>query len=233
MLAKDPHAAAGNRRGSCSASCTASTWNTVPGTRPTSCRPGNRSAWSRWPTPRIRATRRLEEAMKTPAAAAAGVAADGGWPRLLAAFLLGGVTPGATLRPAPLLPPPHVASPHPASRRPSCGNGIYASQIGTEEAWQSVIEYFPEKEYLRIPGETAIGSNLPSRTGLRPGHGRLRRIGRCGRRGRRIPGVWAGREMRRPDASGQVSGVGRRVGATLADSRRSCATRRCGRCSTT
>ena len=39
----------------------------------------------------------------------------------------------------------------------------YASQIGTEEAWQSVIDYFPEKKYISLARQAATGPDLPAR----------------------------------------------------------------------
>ncbi len=96
--------------------------------------------------PRISATRQLGEAMQRSAPA----------PRrrdrlllaaaMLAAFLLAALTTWAAVRQPPLLSPPH-GQPRIAKQSTVVRQFYYASQIGTEEAWQSVIAYFPEKEY--------------------------------------------------------------------------------------
>jgi tetratricopeptide (TPR) repeat protein len=61
--------------------------------------------------------------------------------------LLSGLAAWLLLRPAPLLPPLGTASAHIPRRLTAVRQWYYASQIGTEEAWQSVIDYFPDKPY--------------------------------------------------------------------------------------
>ena len=97
--------------------------------------------------PRLEASRQLAAVMKTGAADAA--------PRrmwlllalgLLGAFAVGGALAWLSLRQETLLAVSdsgHVRIP----RQPSALAQYYcASQIGTEEAWQSVLQYYPEKE---------------------------------------------------------------------------------------
>ncbi len=96
--------------------------------------------------PRLEASRQLASVMKSDAAVTP--------PRrrwllavgLLAAFVLGGAAAWFTLRQEPLLavaPGGHVRIPR---QKTALAQYFCASQIGTEEAWQSVLEYFPEKE---------------------------------------------------------------------------------------
>ena len=67
-----------------------------------------------------------------------------------------------------------------------------ASQIGTEEAWQSVLEYFPEKESVVRRAKQQL-ARIYLREQRRPGDGHLRRAGRLGRRRQGVSGLGAGR----------------------------------------
>jgi hypothetical protein len=91
--------------------------------------------------PRIRAARQLAEAMRGSAAARKRLA-----PWLIALsiavmFALGGVTAWCTVRPQPLAPQQHSDR----ARMPQEDNDLrqwfLASRLGTEEAWQSVVDY--------------------------------------------------------------------------------------------
>jgi serine/threonine-protein kinase len=98
--------------------------------------------------PRIPATRQLEEAMRS---VPRGAGRRGS--RLLAAgaaavFLFGGLTAWVTARQTPLLPPPHNGPTHLQKQSSALRQWFYASQIGTEDAWRSVAEYYPENEYF-------------------------------------------------------------------------------------
>lgn len=97
--------------------------------------------------PRIRATRQLAEAMKH-SGAASGRLRPWRLPAvMLATFITAGLIAWFTMRPAPLLPSSNSGQIQ-IPRQPTVLRQWYcASQIGTQEAWQSVIEYFPEKEY--------------------------------------------------------------------------------------
>ena len=97
--------------------------------------------------PRIRATRQLSAAMKT-ATPRRGRRAR--WllaAAMLVMFLLSGVTTWATLRGPSLLPSAHGGSLKIPAQPTVVRQWYYASQIGTEEAWHSILEYFPEKQY--------------------------------------------------------------------------------------
>jgi len=94
------------------------------------------------------ATQRLDAVMKT---AAHSFATRRRWMLWAAAgaaaLLLGGTVAYFTTRPQPLLA--DVAStlpPVPRYKTPF-GQYLYASQVGTPEAWQSVIEYYGDKPY--------------------------------------------------------------------------------------
>lgn len=71
------------------------------------------------------------------------------WALGLIGFFLGGLWAGwnAGKRPSLLqeIPPPGILIPQQES---ALRQWFYAAQLNTEEAWQSVIEYFPEKPYL-------------------------------------------------------------------------------------
>ena len=97
--------------------------------------------------PRIDATRQLDEAMNTASAAPTG--SSRWWlPLAMAAiFLASGATAWFTVRRPPLLPQLHSGQARIPRQSTVLRQWCYASQIGTEEAWQSVIDYFPEKEY--------------------------------------------------------------------------------------
>jgi len=74
-----------------------------------------------------------------------------------AAFGLGAAAAWFTVREEPLLSaaPPQRA---PIARQSTAlRQWYYASRIGTEEAWQSVIDYFPEKEYLVEKARQQLG----------------------------------------------------------------------------
>ena len=98
--------------------------------------------------PRAETTQRLDALMKTT------VPAPGRRRRILwaavavAAFLCGGAAAWlAGPEPSPL-----AGAEAPQSRVPQQENVLrqwyYASELGTEDAWWSVIEYFPDKEYM-------------------------------------------------------------------------------------
>jgi serine/threonine-protein kinase len=98
---------------------------------------------------RLRATQRLDEAMKTAAQARRGrrfaaLLALG----LLSALALGAGAAWILVRDRPLLGPPAGGMLRVPRQQSALRQWYYASQLGTEEAWRAVIEYFPEKEYL-------------------------------------------------------------------------------------
>jgi eukaryotic-like serine/threonine-protein kinase len=67
---------------------------------------------------------------------------------VLAAFTIAALAAWATVRPQPLLPASSSAGQARVPRQSTVlRQWYYASQIGTEEAWQSVVDYFPEKEH--------------------------------------------------------------------------------------
>ncbi len=108
--------------------------------------------------PRLRAKRQLAAAMRSPELATRRrnrwlVAAS-----MFAAFVLSGTAAWFTMRPQPLMAAPHndeLGIP----RQPTVlRQWYYASQIGTEEAWRSVIEYFPTaNEYYGLRAKQQLG----------------------------------------------------------------------------
>jgi serine/threonine-protein kinase len=105
--------------------------------------------------PRIRATQQLHGLMKTISLQRPGRYSRLCWAAGLAAtFLLGGLVAWASLAESPLLshrPQEPVAIPQ---QETALRQWYYASRIAAEEpwraeeAWRSVIEYFPDKKYL-------------------------------------------------------------------------------------
>jgi eukaryotic-like serine/threonine-protein kinase len=98
---------------------------------------------------RTRATQRLEALMRSSTPARAGwrakcLLAAG----LLTAFAIGGGIAWFTVRDHSRLPSFHGSALRVPRQPTALRQWYYASQIGTEEAWRAVIEYFPEKEYL-------------------------------------------------------------------------------------
>jgi hypothetical protein len=96
--------------------------------------------------PRIVATKQLADAMKDTAAARGRPL---GWLAAAAAavFLLGGLTAWLTMRQPPLVSAAHSGPGHLPKQTTVIRQWYLASQIGTQEAWQSVIDYFPDKQY--------------------------------------------------------------------------------------
>jgi serine/threonine-protein kinase len=95
---------------------------------------------------RIRAAQRLDTAMRQ-----AEALAGRRYRRLLvvavaAVCLLSGLAAWRLLAPPPLLPPGAAATRIPRQST-AVRQWYYASQLGTEEAWRSVIDYFPDKAY--------------------------------------------------------------------------------------
>jgi serine/threonine-protein kinase len=98
--------------------------------------------------PRLEATRRLASVMKS---APADPAPRRGWLLaigLMLALIAGGAIAGYALRQEPLLAVSHTGHVRVPKQATALRQYYLASQIGTEEAWRSVIEYFPEKEYV-------------------------------------------------------------------------------------
>ena len=98
--------------------------------------------------PRIPATRQLEEAMRS---VPRRPGRRGLWLLASAAaivFLFGGLTAWVAARQESLLPPPHSGPTHLPKQKSALRQWFYASQIGTDEAWRSVAEYFPDNEYF-------------------------------------------------------------------------------------
>lgn len=109
------------------------------------------------PDPRIAATRRLDELMKAAGRRrswrwqAAGIAVG-----LLAGLALGVAAACWLLAPASLLAETRAATPA-IPRQENVWRQCYrASQINSEAAWQSVIDYFPDNEYARLRAEQQL-----------------------------------------------------------------------------
>jgi serine/threonine-protein kinase len=66
---------------------------------------------------------------------------------MLATGLLSGIVAWRVARPTPLLPPPDAAAGRILRQPTVVRQWYYASQIGTAEAWQSVQDFFPDKDY--------------------------------------------------------------------------------------
>lgn len=107
--------------------------------------------------PRIRATRQLEEAMqlaKNPSGRLNRWLLAGA---MLGVFVLSGIAAWAIIRPAPLLPMhrnERIVTPKQAN---VMRQWYYATQIGTAEAWKSVIEYFPDNDYYALRAKQQLG----------------------------------------------------------------------------
>jgi eukaryotic-like serine/threonine-protein kinase len=110
------------------------------------------------PDPRIALTRQLDELMKATSRRrswrwrAAGVAVG-----VVAALAVGGAA-ARWLGPSPLLAEARAAVNAPAiTKQANVWRQCYrASQINTEAAWQSVIDYFPENEYATLRAEQQL-----------------------------------------------------------------------------
>jgi serine/threonine protein kinase len=104
--------------------------------------------------PRIAVTRQLDELMKATAAqrrTRSWVAVA-----LVAAFVSGGAAAWHTVRPTSLLADAQAAPPVIAKQPTVLRQWYLASQIGTEPAWQSVISYFPDKEYFGLRAQQQL-----------------------------------------------------------------------------
>ena len=140
---------------------------------------------------RLQAAQHLDGLMRN--AAAAGF---GRWGRLLtagailAAVLAGGGVAWLAVRPRPLL-----AAGQPGQlrihRQPTAARQCYyASQIGTEEAWQAVIEYFPEKEYYVCRAKQQLARIYLREYDFDRAMVIFDELSRAGRRGSRVPCIW-------------------------------------------
>jgi serine/threonine-protein kinase len=96
---------------------------------------------------RMRAAQRLDTAMREAEALSGRRYRWALAAAVLVVCLLSGLSAWLLLRPAPLLPPLGTASAHIPRHPTAVRQWYYASQIGTEEAWQSVIDYFPDKAH--------------------------------------------------------------------------------------
>jgi eukaryotic-like serine/threonine-protein kinase len=110
------------------------------------------------PDPRVALTRQLDELMKAAAGSrrssrwrAAGVAVG-----LVAALAAGGAAAWGLLAPASLLADARAATPAIRQQKNVLLQCYRASQINTEAAWQSVIDYFPEKEYFTLRAQQQL-----------------------------------------------------------------------------
>jgi serine/threonine-protein kinase len=106
--------------------------------------------------PRAALTEQLEGLMKTMAISRprrrwAWLAAG-----LVAAFALGGFAAWGFAVPAPLLADAKTASSPIPKQSTVLRQWYFASQIGTEAAWKSVIEYFPKKEEFTLRAEQQL-----------------------------------------------------------------------------
>jgi serine/threonine-protein kinase len=107
--------------------------------------------------PRIALTRQLDELMKSAGARrsgrrrAAGVVAG-----LLAALVAGGAAAWGLVTPPSLLAEARAAAPVIPKQKNVLIQCYRASQINTEAAWQSVIDYFPEKEYYTLRAQQQL-----------------------------------------------------------------------------
>jgi tetratricopeptide (TPR) repeat protein len=111
------------------------------------------------PDPRVAATQELSDLMKKmaqtrprrygPALVAAGV---------ILAFLLGGMGAWYAKVPASLLTEARSGEPHIEKQSSILRQWLFASQENTEAAWQSVIDYFPDKKhaYLTLRAEQQL-----------------------------------------------------------------------------
>jgi serine/threonine-protein kinase len=94
------------------------------------------------------ATLRIQSSMETAALAVPRTPRRAPWIAALAvAVLLGGTLAWWTMRPTPMLDGGNAPAPTVHRRETALLQWLYASRIGTEEAWRGVIEYFPEKPY--------------------------------------------------------------------------------------
>jgi tRNA A-37 threonylcarbamoyl transferase component Bud32 len=100
-------------------------------------------------TSRAEATGRLDALMKTSTAAAIHRRRWAWWAAAcLAAFLFGGLIAWLTTREAPLLTGAQAETLLAPKQETVFRQWLYASQVGTEDAWKAVIEYFPDKPYF-------------------------------------------------------------------------------------
>jgi len=100
--------------------------------------------------PRMQAQRQLAEAMRH---SAGGRSRRAGWLvalTLTAATVLGGVAAWFTMRPASLAAAQHSEKAPVPQQDTEIRQYFYASRIGTEEAWESVIAYPGASEYVQL-----------------------------------------------------------------------------------
>lgn len=115
-------------------------WDSIPGEMPSD--------------PRIAVTRQLDELMKATATRQRGRAwAAAG---LIVAFVLGGLGAWYAVRPTSLLADAKAGPPVIAKQPTVLRQWYLASQMGTEAAWQSVIGYFPDKEYFTLRAQQQL-----------------------------------------------------------------------------
>lgn len=105
------------------------------------------------PDPRIAITRQLDELMKATATRRRSRAWVAG---LMVAFALGSLAAWYTIRPASLLADAKSSPPSIPKQSTALRQWYLASQMGTEAAWQSVITYFPDKEYLAFRAQQQL-----------------------------------------------------------------------------
>jgi tetratricopeptide (TPR) repeat protein len=75
---------------------------------------------------------------------------------VVAAFVAGTIAAWSTVAPQSLLTDAKAGPPNVPKQSSVLRQWYLASQIGTEAAWQSVIEYFPEKEYFTLRAEQQL-----------------------------------------------------------------------------
>ena len=100
--------------------------------------------------PRLRAARQLAEAMRGSAAARKKLTPWLVAISIVAMFALGGVTAWCTARPPQLAPPQHSEKVPFPQQDNQLRQWFFASRIGTEEAWQSVVDYPGVSEYVQL-----------------------------------------------------------------------------------
>ena len=134
----------------------------------------------------------------------------------IAAFAIGGAAAWWLVVPQSLLAEARAAPPAIPKEKTVERQVCRAIQLNTEDAWQSVIDYFPDEQILYAPSPTTVGPDLPARIATSIGRCRFSRTWptstrtietRC-----RIEGVRFGRAVRRADPSRQVRGVEQRDG---------------------
>jgi len=104
------------------------------------------------------ATRRVDWLMKTMTAMRRSRMIGRAWiaMTLLAAFLFGATGAWWAAAPTPLLAEAKSARPTIQKQSSVLRQWYLASQIGTEAAWQSVIDYFPDKQYFTLRAQQQL-----------------------------------------------------------------------------